>query len=85
MNDNFFLENITYIALVIIAILTYKRWYNKKHGMEEKQEETKPTKFNQSYLYKVFVERVKDRPSTHYFVFIFFVSFFIVFIVVNLF
>lgn len=82
MTDNFFLDNITYIALIIIAIVTYKRWYNKKHGIEE--EETKPTKFNQSYFYKVFVERVKDRPNTHYFVFIFFVATFILLNIINI-
>ncbi len=74
MEADFFLEYLPFIIAIVLSIKLYKDWYNKKHGIKEKEEENKSTKFNQSYFYKVFVERVKDRPNTQYFVFTFFVS-----------
>lgn len=76
MTDNFFLEFITYIALIIIAISTYKKWYNKKYRIENIQEANKPTKLNQNYLYKVFIDRANVRPSSYIFVFSAFIAMF---------
>jgi len=76
----------SFLGIALTAIVGYRQWYNKKHNIQEvkKTPSKLSQKFRDSYIYLVFVERVKLRPNSAIPYMIAFPSIFWVLMLINL-